>query len=140
MHTEKKRVVIDTNVVISAVVLKHGNPARIIESLARGNFENYVSPAIIDEIRSILERPNIRRYASYEYRKFFFENFLAYSILVLPQFEEKAVIEDESDDKFINCALTANANIVSGDRHLLDIRKYKSVSILSPKEFLRVLK
>ncbi len=140
MHTERVKVVIDTNVVISAVVSRHGNPAEIIEKLVRGNFENYVSPAIIDEIKSVLERPNIQRYSPYEYRKFFLGNFLACSIITLPKFDEKIVMKDETDNKFINCALSVNADIISGDKHLLDLRKFKEVRIFSPREFLERLK
>jgi len=136
----KRKVVIDTNVVISAVVSKYGNPAKIIERLISKDFENYASPAIITEIKSVLERENIRRYASYEYRKFLLENFIVYSILVLPMFDEKAVVKDETDNMFINCALSANADIVSGDGHLLDLKKYKDVSIFTPREFLESLK
>ena len=47
MHTGKKRAVIDTNVVISAVLSKEGNPARIIEHLSKGHFENYITKEII---------------------------------------------------------------------------------------------
>lgn len=48
-----------------------------------------------------------------------------------------AVGDDPDDDKFIECALTAGAEVVvSGDHHLLDIGEYEGISILSAAEFL----
>lgn len=56
--------------------------------------------------------------------------------MIKPKFDEKAVPEDEADDKFVNCALTVKADIVSGDKHPLRLGNYKGVKILSAKEFL----
>lgn len=57
--------------------------------------------------------------------------------LVIPRYEVNAVVDDPDDNRILECALTANAAfVVSGDRHLLRLRKYKSISIVSPREFL----
>jgi len=46
------------------------------------------------------------------------------------------ITEDAEDDKILDCALAAGANvIVSGDRHLLELGKYKKTKILTPREF-----
>ena len=48
--------------------------------------------------------------------------------------------EDPGDDKYLACALEANADfIVSGDEHILAIGEYEGVKILSPQEFLKIL-
>jgi len=47
--------------------------------------------------------------------------------------------EDPADNKFLECALAADAKyIVSGDRHLLSLKTFKSIRILPPTEFLKV--
>jgi putative PIN family toxin of toxin-antitoxin system len=49
----------------------------------------------------------------------------------------RVIVEDPDDDKFVECALVANATtIVSGDHHLLDLGRYRGVDILSAAEFL----
>lgn len=50
----------------------------------------------------------------------------------------KVVKEDRDDDKFIECAYISNAKcIVSGDRHLLNLKSYKSIEILNARDFLK---
>jgi uncharacterized protein len=57
--------------------------------------------------------------------------------LVSPQIVVRAVPDDPDDNRILECALAADAwFIVSGDRHLLTLRAYQSMSIVSPREFL----
>jgi hypothetical protein len=57
--------------------------------------------------------------------------------LVVPRVKVKAVKEDPDDDRILECAIAANAKVlVSGDRHLLRLRKYKSILIVAPRDFL----
>ena len=52
----------------------------------------------------------------------------------------RVVKGDKDGDKFIECACVSNADcIVSGDRHLLDLKSYKEIEILSARAFLRRL-
>ena len=70
-------------------------------------------------------------------------NFLLYRE-ILPYFEvvdvepgPRIIKKDPEDDKFIRCALTGKAKwIISGDHHLLDLRTYQKVKILTPSDFL----
>ena len=53
----------------------------------------------------------------------------------------KVVKDDPTDDKFIETALNGNADyIISQDRHLLDIKEFEGIKMVTPKEFLRILK
>ena len=60
------------------------------------------------------------------------------NILYKPISIKIEIIKDDPDDnKFIECAVTNNADyIISGDNHLLNLREYENIKILSPKEFL----
>lgn len=116
------KAVLDTNIVVSAAISVDGTPAQIFESLLEEKFKNYTSEDIVDEIRKVIQRPTLQ--IDKELQKFIIYNFKSNSILVKPTFDEK-ITEDPSDNKFINCALTAKANIVSGDNHLLKLREYK---------------
>jgi len=58
------------------------------------------------------------------------------SIIVDPK-EHFFIVEDPSDNKFIDCAVAGNANyIITNDRHLLKINSFRDISIITPKEFL----
>ncbi|HLC50025.1 MAG TPA: putative toxin-antitoxin system toxin component, PIN family [Candidatus Nanoarchaeia archaeon] len=133
MHTEKRRVVLDTNIIISAAISKNGNPAKVLKSLVKGDFLNFTSKEIVEEINNVFEKDRIKRIATR--KNLVLSGFLLSSVLIEPSFDEKVVI-DSDDDKFINCALTANADVVSGDSHLLTLKKFGNVKIISPKEFL----
>lgn len=48
-----------------------------------------------------------------------------------------AVCDDPDDDKFIECALAGNCKIIiSGDKHLLKLSKYRGVAVLVPRDFV----
>ena len=63
------------------------------------------------------------------------------SILVIPKRKVNVVKDDSDDNKFIEAALEGNADyIISQDRHLLDIKEFEGIKMVTPKEFLRILK
>lgn len=59
------------------------------------------------------------------------------SKIVYPKNKLDIVKKDPSDNKVIECAIEAEASfVVSGDKHLLEIKEYKGIKIVSPREFL----
>jgi uncharacterized protein len=61
--------------------------------------------------------------------------------LINPSRHFAAVREDPEDDKFIDCAVEAQADyIISGDAHLLQVKAFRDIPIYSPKEFLKIIK
>ncbi|MCH8003317.1 MAG: putative toxin-antitoxin system toxin component, PIN family [Nanoarchaeota archaeon] len=136
MNIEDRSVVLDTNILISASINENGAPAQLIRLVAAGKIINYTTYDIIEEVRGVFEKNHIKKAVTEKDKDFLIKGFIEKSIIIIPKFDEKVIIEDPEDNKFINCALTVNANIVSGDSHLLKLRKYKGIEILSPKEFL----
>ena len=62
---------------------------------------------------------------------------IRYDILVTPRMTVNAVRDDPDDNRILECALEAEAQIiVSGDHHLLSLQEYKSISIVTPREFI----
>ena len=129
------RVVFDTNVYISAI-LTAGTPRVVVsESFRREEIEILVSEAILTEIERIL-RLKIRRplWDIITILIAIRQN----STLISPESELLVVTEDEADNRIIECAFQGKAQyIVSGDRHLLSLKEYQGIRILSPIEFLR---
>ena len=140
MKSEKKNVVLDTNILISASINNDGLPDQLIRLVFSGNIINYTTPDIIEELKRVFEKIYIKNAVTEKDIEFLIKNFIDSSIIILPKFNEKIIIEDPSDDKFINCALTSKSDIVSGDFHLLNFKNYKGVKIMSAKEFLESLR
>ena len=127
------RVVVDTNVVVSAI-LRDRLPERVLLFIvARPDFEWVASPEILVEYRAVLRRP-----------KFALPN------SVLSQWDERfdsAIAEwpveipvsfprDVKDAKFLACALAAGADfLVTGDRDFTEARKLGRTKIVSVSQF-----
>ena len=126
------RIVVDTNVVISGMFFG-GNPRKIIESIVDGTIDAFATTDIIDEYMEIVESMIERKQGSFNQRVFS----PLFSALNIINSETKiAISRDPDDNKFIECAVDAKAlYIVSGDKDLLDISKYKDIQIITAKEF-----
>lgn len=126
------RIVLDTNIVISAVFFG-GYPRRIIEAVADKKFTACATMEIIDEYEEIVQEMITRKQGSFSHA------ILSPLIKALNIVEIKSNVEicrDPDDDKFINCALDSKAvYIVSGDKDLLVLEKYGDIEIVTAKEF-----
>jgi len=62
------------------------------------------------------------------------------SEIVVPKEKLHIVYKDPTDNKIVECAVAGNADyIVSGDKHLLDLKRYGGIDIISPARFLKLL-
>jgi uncharacterized protein len=133
------RIVLDTNVLISALVSATGAAAQILARCQAGELELLISPANLTELRRVLAYPKIRKRLDYTDTQIeAFVTFLEQSFTLLtPLTEVRAVPADSDDDKFVALALAGEAQyIISGDDHLLRIGQYEGVTILKPAAFL----
>lgn len=136
---EKLKVVIDTNTVISAPLSEDGNPAKIFELLLLEEINNFRSEDITNEIAEVFNREKIKKLVSEDKINFIIDNYRKFSKLAKPGIKLSVVKEDDDDNRVLECAETANADyIISGDEHLLKLRNYKNVKIVSPKEFFGI--
>ena len=132
------RVVFDTNVVVSASFWR-GPPFACLKAWAQGRCEAFVSPALLAEYHETLEELRLE----YPKRKpVEWVGALTESAeLVFPTDRAKGATPDPDDEMILECALAAEAEyIVSGDKkHLLPLREFRSIHIVSPAEFLQRL-
>ena len=131
------KVVLDTNILVSSIFWEHGNPHKILEKVVRGEIKIFLSKEIFDELYEVLVRDFnepldiVRQHVGF---------ILTYAEQVELSYDVDAVKEDPDDNVIINCALSAGADyIVSGDRHLLNLKSYNSLKIVSAREFLDIL-
>lgn len=129
------RAVADTNVYISA--LNFGGTAEEVFALGRAQeMQLFVSPPILKEIEGVL------------IRKFKWSGKRAHQAitaiqgfvqLVRPKETLHVITEDEPDNRILECALEAHADVViTGDRHLRQLRTFRGIPVVSPGEFLEV--
>jgi putative PIN family toxin of toxin-antitoxin system len=131
------RVVLDTNVLISALLFK-GELSRIVGLWQKGKIVPVISKETFDELRTVLEYPK------FSLSRGEMKSLIEYEIL--PFFEVvnvskhvKGACRDPGDDKFISCAISANANcIVTGDKNLFDLKKYQSIRIIHTSDFIKM--
>lgn len=138
------RAVLDANVLVSALIRPTGPPGQIVIRLLEGRaFELITSPAILNEVRRSLTYPRVRKYliASDDELDLWVASLELIADTVKGRLRIKAVVEDPDDDKYIVAALEGRAQfIVSGDAHLLVLKAYEGVRIVTPRAFLDVLK
>ena len=138
---EVKPVVIDTNVAVSALLFG-GTPGRLIHLWKSGQIQPLVSQQIIEEYLRVLAYPKFSL-SENEIRFLLTHEILPYFKTVeVKSRPGKAIVQDDpSDDMFIRCAESGKCIIIiSGDRHLLDLKSHKKIRILSPSFFLEELK
>jgi putative PIN family toxin of toxin-antitoxin system len=133
------RVVIDTNVVISALLFG-GIPGQLIPLWKSGHIITLASAEIIDEYIRVMAYPKFKL-SEEEIHYLLYYEILPYFDLVSVGPALSPIIEkDPSDDKFIICAVAGKANfILSGDQHLLSRKNYKKIKILNPEQFLKTV-
>lgn len=136
------KVVLDANLFVSATLTEKGHPASIIDAWREGKFELIISTSILKEIRRVVFYPKVRKASPWTDEEV--ENLLKdieKSGIKTPENIKLEIVEkDPTDDKYITAAVEGKAAyIITGDRHLLDLRVYKEIEIIRPAEFLRIL-
>jgi|SRR3989344_6264946 len=136
------KVVIDTNVLVSALLRRTSIPHQIHQAYRDGKFIVIISPEILKEIGEVIHREYIRKRSRMIEgdRKNFIKEL--YNLSVMTEGKRKVTIvkADPDDNKFIAAALEGEADyIVTGDIHLLSLKEYKGVRIVTPREFTSLL-
>jgi len=132
------KVVFDTNVIASATFWR-GVPFDCLVAWVQRGFEVVVSPALLAEYHETIEE--LRREYPARPSVAWAEALTDAATLVFPIERASGATPDPSDEMILECALTAEVDvIVSGDKkHLLALRRFRGIPILSPADFLRSL-
>ncbi len=137
---KKPRVVIDTQVLLRAVVNRRSLPAEIVYDLI-DNYVLLVSEATLKEIENVLSRPKVRnKFALTDAIVQELMSRLSKGVRVVVD-DVPAVSRDPKDDIFLACADVGKATIIiSEDKDLLVLNPYKSIQILNVSDFLKIVK
>ena len=136
------KAVLDTNILVSRFLVPAGKSAHIVSHWENGTFELLVSQAIISECARVLRYPRIRR--KYAYTDEEVEGYLtllqSQASMTQPEISLNVVLADTDDNRIVECALAGEADyIVTGDNHLLNLRSYSGMQIITPATFLLLL-
>ena len=134
------RVVIDTNVWISAALSAQGAPARVVRHVLEFGSPVF-SPSTFAELETRLWKPKFDRYLSMDLRQRILHdlNAVAHWVDVPQEVAKQRHCRDADDDKFIHTALAAAAHwLVTGDQDLLAVPALPSLRILAPDKALRL--
>ncbi|OGA94731.1 MAG: putative toxin-antitoxin system toxin component, PIN family [Betaproteobacteria bacterium RIFCSPLOWO2_12_FULL_66_14] len=130
------RVVLDTNIFISALAFPQGQAARAVDAAAEGRYQLLLSYPIIHEVLDVLARKFDRDAEA-----------LSRVAVFLADLGERVeprrrlhVLRDEPDNRILECAVAGGAEaIVTGDRAMLALAAYKGVQIVTLRQFLAQL-
>ena len=132
----KTIIVLDTNIFISSLFLE-GKPYSVVKKAINQEIIVFISNYIIEEIRKVLVRDfNLEKQEIED----IVNAVLYFTHLIEPKESVTVIKDDTKDDKILDCAIACNADfIVSQDNHLLNLKTFRGIQIVSPEEFLKTL-
>ncbi len=132
------RVVVDTNVYISVFLYPQRPIFQILQHAARGQYRLLTSPAILRELGRVM-REDFGVEAGERTRRL--KQLAAIAEIITPQLTLDVITEDPPDNRILECAVEGRADlIVSGNRrHLLRLKSYQGIAIITPTDLLRTL-
>lgn len=129
------RLVIDTNVLVSAAILAASVPRQVVDR-AIDHGVLLFSESTMDELKRVLFRPKFDRYLGREGRATFLAQLESIAEM-LPAIQIIRECRDPTDDKFLEVALNGRADvIVTGDADLLRMNPWRGIKILTPADYL----
>ena len=132
------KITLDTNVILSSTFW-FGDSSKIMEMVEKGGTELILSEDIIEEHKNVLNYEEIQdkiKNKNLEMQRTV-EEIITLSKIVEPKSKLDIIKEDPDDNKILECAVEGKVDyIISQDKHLLDIKEYKEIKIITPKDFL----
>lgn len=133
MH--RKRFIIDTNILVSAALIRRSPPWQATTFIEKTGTILY-SKATLAEFQSVLNRKKFNKYLTPEEKQQFILKFIEKAELVAIT-ETITDCRDPKDNKFLELAISGSANfIITGDQDLLILHPFQTVNIITVNDFL----
>lgn len=134
--------VLDTNILASGTVTAVTPPGQILDGWRDGQFQLVVSEHIIDELERTLNKPYFRKHLTPKATTAFIDLLQSKATIIPITVKVKGIATHSEDDLVIAAAVSGKADyLVTGDGPLLrKVGNYKGVKLISPNDFLEVLK
>ena len=132
------RVVADTNTVVSGLLWR-GPPHQVLDVARAGTLQLYTTAILLAELDEVLQRPKFAQRLALAgvTAHTLVLGYAALARLIEPAVIVPVVEEDPDDDAVLACAVAAQAEaIVSGDSHLLDLKEYEKIPIVTAAQLI----
>ncbi|HXF92394.1 MAG TPA: putative toxin-antitoxin system toxin component, PIN family [Nitrospiraceae bacterium] len=130
------RVVFDTNIYVSAFGIPGGRAEETYLGALRGRFELFTSIPILTETATVLQS----KFDWAEQKTRELVQAISRVAIVVRTASRLRVVEDEPDNRILECAVHTHADfVVTGDRHLLTLGTYKGIQLIRLTDFLELL-
>lgn len=140
MNSDRKRVILDTNILISAAL----NAKSLAALIVMRSFETcnvYCCQETFDELVDVIFRPKLDKYFSGQESRHEFLELMKLNMIPTEVTLTVTDCQDPKDNKFLALARSVNAHfLISGDKkHLLSMNPYHGISIINIMEFYTIL-
>ena len=135
MKKKPPKVVLDTNLLISALIFG-GKPEQVYSLVLERQIMGVTSSILVAELTEILTKKfNFELIRIRQLERIIKKHFK----IVNPR-QILDILNDKDDNRVLEAAVEGRCNyIVTGDKELLELKKYKSIKIISSKDFLDIL-
>jgi len=132
-----QRLIIDTNVIVSALISRNGVPAKIIDEIILENkVQVYLSNDIYEEYVTVIHRDKFSKIKDFTKNAILVLNYLNQSADYYEPNNEIALIKDADDNKFLESAFEAPADfIITGNTNDFVIKEFHNTKIVTPSEY-----
>jgi putative PIN family toxin of toxin-antitoxin system len=131
------RVVLDSNVYVSAFMDQRGSPFRSWRAALEGHYILLTSPQVVDELAGVLklvlgwDDPKVTARIKL---------LVKVAEIIVPRISLNEITKDDDDNRILECAVAGKADlIVSGDHHLTELKSFREIGIVRPADFQRIL-
>lgn len=134
------RVVLDTNILVSALITRHTPPDKLYQAWLRGEIELIASEVQIAEINDVLARPRLRRFLDADEADAIIKN-IGTRALIITELPDVNVSPDPKDNPILAAAIAGKAElVVSGDKkHLLALGEVEGIPVVTAREALKLI-
>ena len=139
MVKKKDKVIFDANIFLSFFLTSGPTITTLFNIWQSGFIQLFASPEIIAEIKRVSEYPKLQKYLTDEDKRRLF--IMTHRMVKKSYPKEKISFpRDQGDSIYLEAAVSCGADyILTGDRDLLDLEKYKNIIIISPSEFIKLI-
>lgn len=131
-----QRIVLDTNVLVSALIGSSFPKFILYRLVLDKQIALCLSSEVFEEYETVLSRERFAKFSGFTEESKIVLNKLSEMSLLFYPIEKETIIKDKTDNKFIELAVDANAEvIVTGNHNDFDIEVYKGIQIMSPKKY-----
>lgn len=138
------KITLDTNILVSAFISKQGQPSDILNIiLIFPEIKLILSEQILNEFKDVMSRQEVKERFEYTSKDIdqFIDAIRDISIIIKPTSNFKVIQNDSNDDVIINTAYDGKTDyIVSGDSHLQNLKHFKKIKIVNPRNMLSIIK